>query len=158
MQRAEGEVYPMTRGVADIAADFDALTELDFDDANRDARGWERLDQLCDEMRAVNDPAACAPVMFRTMERLDGMELGNPGPLVHTLESWPGAYEKLLAESIRVKPTRLSVWMVNRILNTEPPDAESWIALLMSVSQNPAASDETKERAERYIEYQMGGG
>ena len=61
------------------------------------------------------------------MERLDGVELGTPGPLVHTLETLRGGYEMLLAESVRRKPTLLSVWMVNRILNVNPPDAESWL-------------------------------
>ena len=79
----------MTRSVDEIAAAFDALTAHDFDYANAHADGWERLDELCDELRAVNDPAACAPILFRIMERLDGVELGTPGPTVHTLESWP---------------------------------------------------------------------
>jgi hypothetical protein len=147
----------MPRHIAEIAADFDALAARDFDCATPDARGWERLDELCDEMGAVNDPAACAPVMFRTMERLDGVDLGTPGPLVHTLETWRGHYEKLLAESVRRKPTPLSVWMVNRILNVRPPDAETWMALLQSVADNAAASDETKSQAEGFIEYQAGG-
>jgi hypothetical protein len=147
----------MPRHVAEIVADFDALTAPDFDYANAGARGLERLNELCDEMRAVNDPAVCAPVMFRTMERLDRAELGTPGPLVHTLEIWCGRYEKLLAESVRRKPTPLSVWMVNRILNVRPPDAESWLALLRSVTGNPAASDETKAVANGFIEYQTRG-
>jgi hypothetical protein len=147
----------MPRQVAEIAADFDALTARDFDYANPGARGWEQLDELCDEMRAVNDPATCAPVMFRTMERLDGVELGTPGPFVHTLEAWRGGYVNLLTQSIRRKPTPLSVWMVNRILNARPPDTESWLALLRSVADNPAASVETKSEAERFIKYQTGG-
>jgi hypothetical protein len=147
----------MPRQVAEITAEFDALTARDFDYANTGAKGWERLDELCDEMRAVNDPAKCAPVMFRTMERLDGVELGTPRPLVHTLETWCGGYEKLLAESVRRKPTPLSAWMVNRILNVRPPDADSWLALLRSVAGNPAASDETKAQAKGFIEYQAGG-
>jgi hypothetical protein len=60
-------------------------------------------------MRAVNDPGACAPVLFHTMERLDGVELGTPGPLVHTLETWSGGYEKQLVHSARRKPTPFSV-------------------------------------------------
>src|SRR5262249_52161463 len=92
---------------------------------NAGARGWERLDELCDEMRAVDHPAACAPVMFRTMERLDGVELGNPGPLVHALETWRGSSEKLLAQSVRRKPTPPWGWMVNRRLKARLPDSES---------------------------------
>jgi hypothetical protein len=147
----------MARHVAEISADFDVLTAREFDYANASARGLERLNELCDEMRKVNDPAACAPVMFRTMERLDGVDLGTPGSLVHTLEAWPGGYEQMLAKSIRWKPTPLSVWMVNRILNASLPDAESWMALLRGVADNSAASHETKAEAKRFIEYQTGG-
>lgn len=147
----------MSQNIAEIAANFDALTAHDFDYANTGARGWERLDELCDEMRAINAPALCAPVMFRTMERLDGVELGTPGPLVHTLETWRGGYEELLAQSVRRKPTALSVWMVNRILNASPSDAESWMTLLRSVADNPAASAEAKTEAAGFIEYQSRG-
>jgi hypothetical protein len=147
----------MPRRIAEIVADFDALAARDFDYANAGARGLERLDELCDEMRELNDPAACAPVMFRTMERLDGVDLGTPGSLVHTLETWPGGYEQMLAQSVRRKPTPLSVWMVNRILNASPPDAEAWMALLRSVANNPVASDEAKADAKGFIEYQTGG-
>ena len=146
----------MTRSVGEIAADFDALTAHDFDYANAQARGWERLDELCDEMRAVNDPVVCAPVLFRTMERLDGVDLGTPGPLVHTLETWRGGYEALLAESVRRKPVPSTVWMANRILNAQPPDAESWLGLLRGAAENPLASADTKAQATGFIEYQAG--
>jgi hypothetical protein len=146
----------MPRSVAEIAVDLDALTADDFDYANTSARGWERLYELCDEMRVVNNPAVCAPIMFRIIERLDSVELGTPGPLVHTLETWRGRYEELLIQSVRRKPTPLSVWMVNRILNAIPPDAQSWLTLLRSLADNPAASEETKAEAERFVKYQTG--
>jgi hypothetical protein len=146
----------MTRSVDEIGADFDALTAHDFDHANAHAKGLERLDSLCNEMRAVNNPAACAPILFCTMERLDGVEFGTPGSLVHTLEGWQGGYEALLAESIRRKPVPLTVWMVNRILNAEPSDAESWLALLQGVADSPSASAESKAQAAGFIEYQAG--
>jgi hypothetical protein len=148
--------YAMTRSLDEIVAGFDALTAHDFDYANAHAKGWERLENLCDEMCAVNNPAVCAPVLFRTMERLDGVELGAPGPLVHTLEGWRGGYEALLAESVRRKPVPLTVWMVNRILNAHPPDAESWLGLLRGVADDPSASAETKAQAAGFIEHQAG--
>jgi len=154
VQSLDSPFRPMPRSIAEIAADFDALTARDFEYAYPSARGWERLGELCDEMLIVNDPAACGPVIFRTMERLDGVQIGTPGSLVHTLESWPGHYEKLLAQSVRRKPTPTSVWMINRILNANPPDAASWMALLQSVSDNLAASAATKAEAERFIKFQ----
>ncbi|MFO0938293.1 MAG: hypothetical protein U0798_17445 [Gemmataceae bacterium] len=142
----------MPRNVAEIAADFDALSSHDFDYANNGARGWERLDELCDELQAVSNPVECVPVLLRTMERLDDVELGTPGPIVHTLENWRGKYEELLTQSVRRKPTPLSVWMVNRILNAGPPDSETWMVLLRGVVENPAASAKAKAVAARFNE------
>src|SRR5262249_24475577 len=137
----------MPRPFTEIASDFDSLTPRDFDYAIPGAQGWQRLEELCDELQIMNDPAICAPLMFRTMERLADEDLGTPGPLVHTLETWRGRYEELVAESVRRKPTPLSIWMVGRILNARPADSESWMALLQGVSDNPAASVQTKDEA-----------
>ncbi len=146
----------MARTIEEIVADFDLLAARDFDYANPSANGWDWLQHLCDELRAINKPMVCAPVLFHTMERLDGADLGSPGPLVHTLEIWRGHYEPFLVESIRRKPTPLSVWMINRILNAKPPDGEMWLALLRSVGDHPLASDEARAEARRFIEYQTG--
>ena len=147
----------MTRTVEEIAADFDSLSDSDFDTANALANGWERLDLLCDELLATNKPSMCVPVLFRAMERLDNEELGNPGPLVHTLESWQGSYETMLAESIRRKPVRLSVWMVNRVLNADPANAGLWLDLLQGVAANPSATSGARTHATKFIEHQTGG-
>jgi hypothetical protein len=144
----------MPRHINQIAADFDALTARDFDYANIDSTGREQLYRLCDEMSELKDASTCAPLMFHTMERLDDVELGTPGPLVHTLESWPGEYEALLAESIRRKPSPLTVWMVNRILNTRPPDADAWLSLLHVAKDHPKASESTKSDAADFLKSQ----
>ena len=146
----------MTRRIEEIAADLDSLTFRDFDYASTGANGWERLAQLCDELRAIDDPTVCAPVIFQTMERLDDADFGAPGPLVHTLETWRGRYEPFLVGSIHRKPTPLSVWMINRILNANPPDAGTWLALLRSVAEHSAATPEAKAQAIRFVEYQTG--
>jgi hypothetical protein len=146
----------MPRSVSQIAADFDALVAVDFDYSNVEANGWAELDRLCEEMSELNDRSTCAPVMFRTMERLDNVELGTPGPLVHTLESWRGEYEALLAESVRRKPSPLTVLMVNRILNTQPADSDVWLALLVGAMENPSASELTKSDAADFLQRQTG--
>src|SRR3954454_22902108 len=99
----------MPRPLEEIVADFDALAARDFDHANSSAQGWERLDEHCDEVCEANKPEMYAQILFRTMERLDKVDLRTPGPLVHTLESWQGNYEALLADSVRRKPSPLSV-------------------------------------------------
>lgn len=144
----------MTRTIEAIAADLDALNDADFDPATTLASGWKSLDVFCDELRVIDDPARCVPVLFRVMERLDNKELGNPGPLVHTLESWQGRYELMLVESVRRRPVRLSVWMVNRVLNADPPDASLWLDLLLNVATNPSATSDAKIHAAIFIEHQ----
>ena len=142
------------RTINEIAADFDALTAGDFDYGKVESAGWEKLDRLCDELRELDDPARYAPLLFQTMERLDDVELCTPGPLVHTLESWPGRYESLLAESVRRKPSPLTVWMVNRILNIHPPDADAWLALLRAAMVHPSASVSTRADAAEFVRRQ----
>jgi hypothetical protein len=144
----------MTRRLDDIVADFDSLRPWDFADQNTGANGWERLEYLCGEMRAINDVVNCAPIIFRTMERLDDAELGAPGPLVHTLETWRGGYEELLIESLNRKPSPLAVWMVNRILNAKPSDKATWLKVLRNVADHPEASSATKARALHFLKYQ----
>jgi hypothetical protein len=147
----------MPRRIEEIAADLEALESQDFDGTRARFDGMDRLSQLCEELRAIEDVQACAPVLFRTMERLGETELGSPGPLVHTLETWRGGYERFLAESVSRKPTYLSVWMVNRLLNARPSDAEAWLDLLRSVAHDPAASDEARSAASDFLAYQGRG-
>lgn len=56
--------------------------------------------------------------LFCLIERSPTAELGCPGPVVYLSERILG-YEKRLLESISSTPTVITVWMVNRILNSE---------------------------------------
>jgi hypothetical protein len=144
----------MVRNLATISSDLDSLSLRDFDYRNADANGLERLAALCDELRLVGDAANCASLLFRTLERLEESDLGSPGPIVHTLETWQGLYEPFLIESVRRKPTPLSVWMLNRILNARPDNWQLWLELLQNAVDHPAASEETKLAAQGFIDYQ----
>ncbi|CAN5486277.1 hypothetical protein BH11PLA2_BH11PLA2_34270 [soil metagenome] len=146
----------MSRSTQVIAEDFNALTVADFDYTNPNARGLERLNVLCDEISAINDVSASVPLLLSTIERLEYADLGTPGALVHTLEQWPGFYENALAESLNRKPTPLTVWMVNRILNVEPPDKEMWLSLLQALVNNPATSEEARIATEFFLKHQSG--
>lgn len=95
------------------------------------------------------------PAMLRLIERSADAEFGSPGPLVHALEAIPG-YEDLLVDSLRRQPQDLTVWMANRILNSElVPDARAkWLAILTEVLRHPNASERTKKTAAEFLEYQ----
>jgi len=140
-----------------IATDLDGLTPLDFDPMNVEAAGDRRLQEICAELRERDDAEQWAPLLYSLMERLHQADLGSPGPVVHALEAWDG-YRRLLAESLRRKPTPLTVWMANRILNSNPPDFLTWHELLHVAANHPAASSETRADArDFYYQAEPGG-
>jgi hypothetical protein len=118
-----------------------SLAAQEFDLSNVNGRGMERLYELTEALMALPAPERAIPALFAVMERLPESDLGSPGPLVHTLEKLPG-YEAELVNSVRRQPTPLSVWMVNRILNTDlsGEGRSEWVALLEMAATHPAAS------------------
>jgi hypothetical protein len=143
----------VSRNLAEIAADLHTLAPLDFDPMNVDADGGDRLAALCAEVVQRDDPQQWAPLLYSLMERLDEADLGSPGPVVHTLEAWSG-YRPLLADSLRRKPAPLTVWMANRVLNGDPPDAAEWLELLRSAVNHPVATAQARRDARSFVEYQ----
>ncbi|MEH1165685.1 hypothetical protein V6V47_09885 [Micromonospora sp. CPCC 205539] len=143
----------MSRSLTRIAAELEGLTLLDFDPMNIDADGAGRLQAICAELVERDDPERWAPLLYSLMERLDDADLGSPGPIVHALEAWRG-YPPLLAESLLRKPTPLTVWMANRLLNTGPSDTSNWLELLRLATRHAAASPEAQADARDFLEHQ----
>jgi hypothetical protein len=52
------------RAIQRITEELDALAASDFDGRNPHARGIERLDALCDELRRIGNPDAAAPILL----------------------------------------------------------------------------------------------
>ena len=122
---------------------------------NVDARGAERLYDLVEELFETPNPEQAMDAMFRMMERLPDSDLGTPGPLVHGLERFKD-YEPRLIESVRRLPTPLSVWMVNRILNTPLPQPrrEFLLSLLEEAFAHPEINDELRQDILGFLEHQ----
>ncbi|MGC4796530.1 hypothetical protein ACLQ3H_20795 [Micromonospora saelicesensis] len=143
----------MRRNLTEVAGELQALDVPDFDVMQLDASGSDQLGAICTELAERDDPQQWAPLLYAFMERLDTADLGSPGPLVHTLETWRG-YRPLLAESLRRKPTPLTVWMANRVLNGNPPDAPQWLQLLQEATSHPMASPQVQADARDFLTYQ----
>jgi hypothetical protein len=145
----------MARPIHEIIAAFDSFQSSDFDRSSVDARGAEQLYDLVAELFETPNPEQAMEVMFRTMERLPDADLGNPGPLVQGLEKFKD-YEPSLVESVRRQPTLLSVWMVNRILNTRLPKErrEFLVSLLKEASVHTAISDQVRQDILGFLEHQ----
>jgi hypothetical protein len=143
----------MARDVTSIIEDFRKLSAADFD-YMKGATGPERLYALCEEVSSSPEPTSFFPEFFALMERLSDSELGTPGPLVHTMESHIGSYEEMLVDSIKRKPTDLTVWMVNRILNGPAEEKKFWMDALLFAAEHPLATPLVKEQAHHFVTVQ----
>ncbi|HEY8722129.1 hypothetical protein [Pengzhenrongella sp.] len=134
------------------------LTANDFDDNRQASTGRVELQSICDALQQDGTVVECADDLFDLMERLDHVDLGSPGPLVHALEATSPAYELLLKASLRRKPGPLSVWMVNRILNADRPERAEWLQELTMAADHPRASQQTRRDALEYLRHQAQSG
>ena len=128
-----------------------------FEAGPKDHLAEHDLYQITDGFDNLGDKARVVPFMFSVMERCVEADLGNPGPLVHCIESL--GYEHYLGQlvdSVRRKPTYLNVWMVNRILNADIPEdhRQLLLGLLRHVSISPAASAPIAEQANGFLQHQ----
>jgi|SRR3954463_5262517 hypothetical protein len=139
----------------EIVMGLRSLQERDFDLNNTDAFGNERLYELTQGLLNLHSPERSIPELFAVMERMPDADLGSPGPLVHTLEKLTG-YETELVESVRRRPALLSVWMVNRILNSNPQEhiREQYLTLLRDVEQRRDVSKTVRKDAADFVEFQ----
>jgi hypothetical protein len=140
----------------EIIVGLRTLGPSDFDYNNIEARGWERLSELTDALIALPEGReATIPELFSVMERMPDAGLGSPGPLVHTLEKLKG-YEQELIRSVRRCPSLLSVWMVNRILNTDLPTdtRKAYMSLLKETATRSDVATTIRDDARDFVEFQ----
>jgi hypothetical protein len=119
--------------------------------------------EMYDILRGFNELPAdertrVVPAIFGVLERYPEEDFGNPGPLVHAIETLPTErYEARLLESVRRRPGHLNVWMVHRILNVSEPERQNALtAVLRGVLSNPNATDEARESVEEFLAYDAG--
>jgi hypothetical protein len=143
----------MPRSAEELMDELDAISEQDF---IRDYYGVrDRLRAAADEILELPRPLDLAPHLFQLLERFPEEDFGAPGPIVQALEELPGV-EPLLRESLERKPTQHTMWMVNRILNSQLDDTSraSWMQALEAALQHPAADDLARESATEFLQYQ----
>lgn len=102
------------------------------------------------------------PAMFSLLERFPDADFGSPGLIVHELEAiydaqGGHAHLPFLRDSLTRKPTPLTVWMVNRLLNAPLPkeQREFWLSELHGTFKHPLASEETRRSIEEFLSFQV---
>ena len=144
----------MTRSIREVIAELDAFQPANFEEDILE-EGFDHLYDVCAELADTLHPEYGAEALFALLERIEGKDLGSPGPAVQALEKLAD-YQAGLIGSMQRKPTTYTVWMVNRVLNTPltPELRQYWLGLLQATLSHVSASEETKAEAERFIEYQ----
>jgi hypothetical protein len=135
-----------------------------FQPSDDDVDNQARLYEIFKNFRTLAGRDRAMPAMFALLERFpDTDSLGVPGPLVHEMEAildpdGHHAHLSLLRDSVRRQPSYYTIWMMNRILNTELPreQRESWLLELRAAIEHPRSSEDIRRTVERYLDYQAG--
>jgi hypothetical protein len=128
------------------------LKKIEFDEY--DEVDMEMLYDFIDRIEKLPNKRDAIPAIFGFLEISHDKELGSPGPLVHFVEE-ENDYHAILKASLSRNPTVLTVWMVNRIINSAvEPERSEWLSVLDFVSRDESADEIAKGEAQRYLELQ----
>lgn len=112
--------------------------------------------KIMEDLQNNSDFELAFEPIFNILEKYPLVDFGSPGPIVHTLESFQGLYEYYLFDSLKRRPTPLTVWMFNRIINAEQNAIikENLITRLESFLSHTLIEKETIEAITGFVEYQ----
>jgi hypothetical protein len=133
----------------------ESLKSLDPDEHKDDLVNL--IYEITDLIEEESDISSCYQTIFKFIENCDGSDIGSPGPLVHLVEKNYPDYVLQLLKSIKAKPTSSSIFLLNRILNSEldAKDRKEYLSLLKFLSQNEAVSDISRKEAYEFYEHQL---
>ena len=82
---------------------------------------------------------------------------GDPGPLVHFIESYYDRILEFLIPSLQKIPTLLTLWMLNRNLNAKLEDnvRTQLLEVLKDSISHPKATEIVRNEAKRFLKFQM---
>lgn len=122
---------------------------------SEDYENLDQLERLCGQIVELENGQLACQVLIKLLERHPEIEFGSPGAPVHTLEKFIGHYESHLYESLQRRPTELTVWMLNRILNgKEDNDKGELLELMEQCSRHEVANEQTRKSAIEFIDFQ----
>ena len=111
------------------------------------------LVELIDEK---DDISSVFETVFKFFEDYPDADVGNPGPLVHMMERRYPNYMFALLNSVRNNPTYMSVFMLNRVLNSDlsSEKRENYLELLKAAAFGDSEDEIMKENAQELYQYQ----
>jgi hypothetical protein len=113
-------------------------------------------DELVDAVPQALQPEL-VPAIFRFFELYPLNEYGIPGTLVHLVEKFWPSYESVLLDSLARQPSRATISMMNRVLNSKLSDdaRNSYTQALKQVAANTLIAPELSAYAQELVDYQQ---
>jgi hypothetical protein len=111
--------------------------------------------ELVDQWTSLNVGSEAVEPILRFTEEHPSVELGMPGALVHFAEKFYGhGYEEKLLESISRRPTRHTVWMLNRVINGAkvPAKKQQFVAAMVRAKSHALVDPNALDQIIRFLE------
>lgn len=135
----------------------DTLAELAaYVPADEEHEDVARLQVLTDRLETVEQVRAAIPALLRIFERFPHALLGSPGPVVHCIErAGLETFLPMLLQSFMTRPTRMTLWMVERCLRSSlsPQSRHSILHTLRQVRMAPEGIELGSDIGELIDEY-----
>jgi hypothetical protein len=110
-------------------------------------------EELVARWSSINLGSEAVEPILRFMEEHPAIDFGTPGALVHFAERFYGdGYEERLLDSISRRPTRHTIWMLNRVVNREAPANQLFVAAMVRAKAHPLVDPNTLDQIDRFLE------
>lgn len=115
-----------------------------------------QTNEIIEKIKNEKDSFEYIEPMLRLIEENSNLDFGDPGPMVHFMESYyHRGYEQFLIQSIERKPTVHTIWMLNRILN-DPNllNRQMYIEMLNELMTRTDLDKSVAEEIQTFLSYQ----
>lgn len=111
------------------------------------------FDDLIDKINDLDLECSSIEPLLMFIEEYPLVDFGFPGEIVHYLEKYyKHGYEDKLIDSIKRRPTRHTVFMLNRLINGNQD--EKYLFLMKAILDRNDVEQAIKEDVQEFLNYQ----
>ena len=112
------------------------------------------FDDLIEKISDLNLGSASIEPLLYFIEEHPLVEFGFPGAIVHYLERfYKQGYEEKLIDSLNRRPTRHTVFMLNRLINGTT-HKEEYLLLMNAIIHRNDVEQEIKDDVQEFLDFQ----
>ena len=114
------------------------------------------FDDLIEKISDLNLGSASIEPLLYFIEEYPLVDFGFPGVIVHYLERfYKQGYEEKLIDSLNRRPTRHTVFMLNRLINGTT-HKEEYLLLMNDIIHRNDVEQEIKDDVQEFLDFQKG--